>query len=116
MQGRSNDFGYSKNIFLTVLNSDSKIEITRYGKDLHVFIPDKDNLNKSLDNFIDLYSQRTRKSNEYWLLDLTKIDEFAVDLSKNHPSIIPTLDLDDDLYLVERNRPVMKIPKFEAPP
>ena len=73
---------------------------TRYGKDLHVFVPDDRNLTKSLDHFVDLYSLRTRKNREFWLLDIFDIGS-AKNVSEKQLKTLPTLDLDDDLYLVE---------------
>ena len=73
---------------------------TRYGKDLHVFVPDDRNLNKSLDHFIDLYSVRTRKNREFWLLDISSLGS-ANDVSENQLKNLSNLDLNDDLYLFQ---------------
>ena len=74
---------------------------TRYGKDLHVFVPDDRNLNKSLDHFIDLYySVRTRKNHEFWLLDISSLGS-ANDVSENQLKNLSNLDLNDDLYLFQ---------------
>ena len=73
---------------------------TRYGKDLHVFVPDDRNLNKSLDHFVNLYSLRTRKNREFWLLDVSNLRS-AKEVSEKQLKTLPTLDLDDDLYLFE---------------
>ena len=78
------------------------------GKDLHVFIPDRENLNNSLDRFSDLFAMRTRKSQEYWLLDGTNIKESLKDLFEMRVKDLPNLDFDDDLYIVERNKPSAK--------
>ena len=73
---------------------------TRYAKDLHVFVPDDRNLNKSLDHFVNLYSLRTRKNREFWLLDVSNLRS-AKEVSEKQLKTLPTLDLDDDLYLFE---------------
>ena len=40
-------------------------------EDLHVFIPNDSNLDKSLDQFRHMYSLRTRANREFWLLDVS---------------------------------------------
>ena len=81
---------------------------TRYGKDLHVFVPDDRNLNESLDHFIDLYSVRTRRNREFWLLDISNLGS-AKEVSENQLKNFPSLDLNDDLYLFEFHDKDLKI-------
>ena len=94
-----------RNFFISIGGDTMK---STNGKDLHVFIPDRENLNKSLDNFSDLFAMRTRKSQEYWLLDGTNIKESLKDLFEMRVKDLPNLDLDDDLYFVERDKPLSK--------
>ena len=94
-----------RNFFISI--GDDTLKSTN-GKDLHLFVPDPENLNKSLDHFSDLFAMRTRKSQEYWLLDGTNIKESLKDLFEIRVKDLPNLDLDDDLYFVERNKPSAK--------
>ena len=65
-------------------------------EDLHVFIPNELNLDKSIGHFINLYSLRSRTNREYWLLDVSywsSVNDAINDLEDLQ------LDLDDDLFL-----------------
>ena len=80
-------------------------------KDLQVFIPDTEMIEESIKQFVEMYSLRTRKSLEYWLVDIghwtanvststggqgtSFYERIQHDLRKLH------LDLDDDLYFFE---------------
>ena len=78
---------------------DDPLESFEFGDtDLHVFIPDLQNWNHSLDQFIDIYNNRTLTSREYWLVHLdsnTNIEDFEIALALQKIQ----LDLDDDLFL-----------------
>ena len=39
--------------------------------ELHVYIPDDQKLEESLDPFLKIYSSRTNTNNEWWLLDIS---------------------------------------------
>ena len=39
-------------------------------EDLHVFIPNTEKIDESVKQFVDMYSLRTRKNREYWLIDI----------------------------------------------
>ena len=41
------------------------------GQELHVFIPDEKNIQKSVSLFKDLYNQRNYSNSEFWLLDIS---------------------------------------------
>ena len=45
--------------------------VLRRNEDLHVFIPNDFDLDKSLDQFYHMYSLRTRANQEFWLLDVS---------------------------------------------
>ena len=75
-------------------------------KDLQVFIPNTEMIEESIKQFVEMYSLRTRKSLEYWLVDIgywtANVDDktsfyerIRHDLRNLH------LDLDDDLYFFE---------------
>ena len=81
----------NSNIFLAFEKRNKLDDIKQEDKDLHVFIPDE----SSLENFKHLYSKRTRLSFEFWLLDVTDIEQ------KDFLETLPTLDIDDDLFLYE---------------
>ena len=75
-------------------------------EDLHVFIPNAEMIDLSIKQFIDMYSLRTKKSREYWLLDIgywTVNDEDRGNFHKRitHDLRNLQLDLDDDLYFFE---------------
>ena len=74
--------------------------------DLQVFIPNTDMIEESIKHFVEIYSLRTRKSHEYWLVDIrywtanvegrtSFYDRIRNDLRDLQ------LDLDDDLYFFE---------------
>ena len=65
-------------------------------QDLQVYILDDGNLEDSLDQFIDIYNQRSRTNNEFWLLDISAFPSNE-DLRNKLNNL--TLDLDDDLFL-----------------
>ena len=76
-----------------------------FEKDLHLFITDPNNSDQNIQIFKRLFSMRTRKSQEHWLVDisswtanLTK-DYFADRLRFDFEGL--QLDLDDDLYLYQ---------------
>ena len=87
------------------------------GKDLHVLIPDELNLNESLDQFFDIYAKRTRQSQEYWLLDFSNVNATVKEMHETKLKDLPNLDLDDDLFLVERNQvqPKMTSSELDVP-
>ena len=75
-------------------------------EDLQVFIPNTEIIEESIKQFVKMYSLRTRKSCEYWLVDIgywtVNVDDrtgfyerIGHDLRNLH------LDLDDDLYFFE---------------
>ena len=75
-------------------------------KDLHVFIPNVKRIEESLKQFIEMYSLRTKKSREYWLLDIGYWTANAYDKTNLYERIRQDfknlqLDLDDDLYFFE---------------
>ena len=96
-----------QNLFVIMANPNRNLT-TRYGKDLHVFILDNRNLNKSLDHFVELYAVRTKKNNEFWLLDITDLGS-AKKVSENKLKKLPNLDLNDDLYIFEGSDEELKI-------
>ena len=72
-------------------------------EDLHIFIIDQDNLNQSLQTVSRLYSLRTRKSREFWLVDVSYwANNFPKGQLRNQIKRdfrnLP-FDLDDDVYL-----------------
>ena len=101
-------------MFLAFANIENNFT-SRTGQDLHVFIPDEENLNQSMDHFFDLYASRTRKSREFWMLDLTSIDVSVKELFETKLKELPNLDLDDDLYLVEWIKPESSPNTFDVP-
>ena len=75
-------------------------------KTTQVFIPNTEKIEESIKQFVEMYSLRTRKSLEYWLVDIkywtANVDDrtsfyerIRHDLRNLH------LDLDDDLYFFE---------------
>ena len=79
---------------------------TAIDKDLQVFIPNTEMIEESIKQIVEMYSLRTRKSLEYWLVDIgywtANVDDktsfyerIRHDLRNLH------LDLDDDLYFFE---------------
>ena len=80
-------------------------------KELHIYIPNKEDLEISLQIFIQTYSTRQRDDHEFWLVDVSSWNalEDIVRLLENMP-----LDLDDDLYLYsfENKKENVKIWEF----
>ena len=68
-------------------------------ENLKIYIPDESNLEKSLEQFVQLYSTRSRADREYWLLDVSSwqsVNDVTEELRD-----LP-LDLDDDLFLFSK--------------
>ena len=61
-----------------------------------MYVLDDGNLEDSLNQFIDIYNQRSRTNNEFWLLDVSAFPSNE-DLRNKLNNL--TLDLDDDLFL-----------------
>ena len=75
-------------------------------KDLHIFIPNAEMIEISIKQFIEMYSLRTKKSCEYWLLDIghwtaNLDDKFNFYERIKHDLRHQQLDFDDDLYFFE---------------
>ena len=75
-------------------------------EDLQVFIPNTDMIEESIKQFVEMYSLRTRKSHEYWLVDIKYWTANVEDRTSFYDRIRNTLrdlqlDLDDDLYFFE---------------
>ena len=75
-------------------------------EDLHVFIPNAKMIQESVKQFMEMYSLRTKKSREYWLLDIGYWTAKAVNKTNIYERIRQDLkhlqlDLDDDLYFFE---------------
>ena len=75
-------------------------------EDLQVFIPNPEMIESSIKQFIEMYSLRTRKSREYWLLDIGYWTANVEDRTSFYEKIRYDLrnlqlDLDDDLYFLE---------------
>ena len=72
-------------------------------EELHVFLIDESDVAESIDKFNKMFSLRTRKSKEFWLIDVSfwtdkfhkdqLLDQMVLDFK-----VLP-LDFDDDLYL-----------------
>ena len=70
-------------------------------ENLKIYIPDESNLGKSLQQFIQLYSTRSRADRDYWLLDVSSwksVNDVTEELRE-----LP-LDLDDDLFLYSKQQ------------
>ena len=72
-------------------------------EDLQVFIPNPENIEASIEQFVEMYSLRTRKSQEYWLIDIGYWTANVEDRTSFYDTIRNDLrnlqlDLDDDLY------------------
>ena len=69
-------------------------------KNLAIFIPNDLDINESVNQFVHLYSKRTKADKEYWLVDISA----CLDINKMMDDLkdIP-LDLDDDLFLYAEN-------------
>ena len=75
-------------------------------EDLQVFIPNTEMIEESIKQFIEMYSLRTRKSHEYWLVDIgywtvNVEDKTGFYERIRHDLRNLQLDLDDDLYFFE---------------
>ena len=75
-------------------------------EDLHVFIPNSEMMEVTIKQFIEMYSLRTKKSREYWLVDIGYWTGNGEDRDNfyrkiRHDLIDLQLDLDDDLYFFE---------------
>ena len=75
-------------------------------EDLQVFIPNKEMIEESIKQFVEMYSLRTRKSREYWLVDIgywtTNVEDRTSFYERiRHDLRNLQLDLDDDLYFFE---------------
>jgi hypothetical protein len=75
-------------------------------EDLQVFIPNTDMIEESVKQFVAMYSLRTRKSQEYWLVDIGYWTANVKDRTGfyeriRHDLRYLKLDLDDDLYFFE---------------
>ena len=75
-------------------------------EDLQVFIPNMEMIEESIKQFVEMYSLRTRKNREYWLIDIgywtANVDDRTsfYDRIRNDLRDLQ-LDLDDDLYFFE---------------
>ena len=76
-------------------------------KDLQVFIPNTEIIEESIKQFVKMYSLHTRKSREYWLVDIgywtANVDDRkqgGTSFSERirHDLLNLHVDLDDDLY------------------
>ena len=83
---------------------------TMIDEDLQVFIPNKKMIGESIKQLVEMYSLRTRKNREYWLIDIgywTAMMNMTVDDTTSFYDIIRNdlrdlqPDLDDDLYFFE---------------
>ena len=75
-------------------------------KDLQVFIPNTEKIKESIKQLVEMYSLRTRKSREYWLVDIGYWTVNVEDRTGFYERIKHDLknlqlDLDDDLYFFE---------------
>ena len=75
-------------------------------EDLQIFIPNAEMIEVGIKQFIEMYSLRTKKSREYWLLDIGYWTANAEDRTNFYERIRQDLkhlqlDLDDDLYFFE---------------
>ena len=78
-------------------------------KELHVYIPNDEDLETSLEIFVQIYSNRQRDDHEFWLLDVSSWNalEDVIKLLEYMP-----LDLDDDLYFYSYSSEEIKIWEF----
>ena len=79
---------------------------TMIEEDLQVFIPNTKMIEVSIKQFIEMYSLRTKKSHEYWLIDIGYWTADEKDRTNFYERILYDLrnlqlDLDDDLYFFE---------------
>ena len=99
---RSKELGTIQSTFL-FHGTELALNQTFLNKELHLFIVDSENVNQSIETFVKLYNLRTRKRQEFWLLDIahwTKNfagDQLVDQIKANFKDL--KLDLDDDLYL-----------------
>ena len=75
-------------------------------EDLQVFIPNPEKIEESIKELVEMYSLRTRKSHEYWLVDIGYWTSNVEDRTGFYNKIRNDLkglklDLDDDLYFFE---------------
>ena len=75
-------------------------------EDVQVFIPNKEMIEESIKQFVEMYSLRTRKSREYWLVDIGYWTANADNRTSfyeriRHDLLNLHVDLDDDLYFFE---------------
>ena len=108
------------NIFIMVpdmnIGNSDKFNQTSSGKDLHVFIPNDQRLTESLDHLFGLYDMRTRKNRDFWLLDLSNINETSRELIDTKLRDLPGLDFDDDLHLLELSKvEINDEPEYDHP-
>ena len=73
---------------------------------MHIFIPNAKMIEISIKLFIEMYSLRTKKSREFWLLDIGHWTANSDDRCNFYERIKHDLrhlqlDLDDDLYFFE---------------
>ena len=79
-------------------STEENLTIVPSDKDLHVFIPNMNNLIDGLKLFSKFYSQRNWTSQEIWLLDVSAWTSIE-DAKEILDDTIDNLDIDDDLYL-----------------
>ena len=72
-------------------------------EDLQIFIPNAEMIEVGIKQFIEMYSLRTKKSREYWLLDIGHWTANSNDFYERiiHDLRHLQLDLDDDLFFFE---------------
>ena len=93
-------------IIFNHLGTNMSYNQTVMDEDLHIFIPSANMIEESVKQFIKMYSLRTKKSREYWLLDIGYWTANADDKTNLYERIRQDfknlqLDLDDDLYFFE---------------
>lgn len=99
---RSKELGMVKSVF-HFYQSKTFENQTFLPEELHVFLVDESDVAESIDKFNKMFSLRTRKSKEFWLIDVSiwtdklqkdqLLDKIVLDFK-----VLP-LDFDDDLYL-----------------
>lgn len=70
-----------------------------FDKDLHLFIMDQDQIDKNMEAFKDVYSMRTWKSWEFWLVDIKVWTSSYPEYQLTRQIKSDFKDLDDDLFL-----------------
>ena len=93
-------------INVNYLGTNSFYNKTVIDKDLQVFIPNTEMMEESIKEFVEMYSLRTRKSREYWLVDIgywtANVDDRTSFYERIRQDLINLpVDLDDDLYFFE---------------